>query len=57
MAVFQSAGTVLVFKDSWKVAAKTGGILFDTSFKSIDLMASEQADLDGSKPAKDGVDQ
>ena len=57
MAVFQSAGTVLVFKDNWKVAATTDAILFDTPFKSIDLMASEQADLDGSKTAKDGVDQ
>ena len=47
MAVFQSAGTVRVSKDSLKIAVKTGAISFASSVKTIGFMASEPAALEG----------
>ena len=52
IAVFQSLGTVPVSKDNRKIAVTSGAISFDSSFRTIGLMASGPAALEGFSPLK-----
>ena len=51
-AFFQSGGTVLVSRDSWKIAVTIGAISFASSIRTTGLMESEPAALEGFKLIK-----